>query len=585
MSQRLSARPILDQTVLNTPYGGELRELLLAPADVPAATLRAASLPGWDLGERQLCDLELLLSGGFSPLTGFLGEADYRGVVDDMRLADGTLWPLPITLDVPEELGAKLAPGAELALRDPEGVALAILEVASVYRPDLQHEALQVFGTTDTTHPGVAELLERTHPVYVGGRVRGLALPRHFDFAALRDTPRSLRDWLDANGWENVVAFQTRNPIHRAHRELTVRAAAQVGARVLLHPVVGRTRPGDIDHATRVRCYQALLAHYPRDTVKLSLLPLAMRMGGPREALLHAIVRRNHGASHFIVGRDHAGPGNDRDDKPFYEPYAAQELLARHQQEIGIRIVPFPAVVYAVNRDAHLPVNELRPDDEVIDLSGTELRRRLQQGEPIPEWFTYGAVADILRERHPAGAARGFVLFLTGLSGSGKSTLAQAVIARFGEGASRPVTLLDGDVVRKHLSKGLGFSREDRSANVRRIGYVAAEVARHGGIAVCAPIAPYAEDRAAVRALVEATGAAFVELHVATPLHECEARDRKGLYALARAGKLKGFTGIDDPYEEPLCPELRIDTTGEDPLVLADGIVDWLRGQGLWVKA
>ena len=441
MSQRLSARPILDQTVLNTPYGGELRELLLAPADVPAATLRAASLPGWDLGERQLCDLELLLSGGFSPLTGFLGEADYRGVVDDMRLADGTLWPLPITLDVPEELGAKLAPGAELALRDPEGVALAILEVASVYRPDRQHEALQVFGTTDTTHPGVAELLERTHPVYVGGRVRGLALPRHFDFATLRDTPRSLRDWLDANGWENVVAFQTRNPIHRAHRELTVRAAAQVGARVLLHPVVGRTRPGDIDHATRVRCYQALLAHYPRDTVKLSLLPLAMRMGGPREALLHAIVRRNHGASHFIVGRDHAGPGNDRNGKPFYEPYAAQELLARHQQEIGIRIVPFPAVVYAVNRNAHLPVNGLRPDDEVIDLSGTELRRRLQQGEPIPEWFTYGAVADILRERHPAGAARGFVLFFTGVSGSGKSTLAQAVIARFGEGASRPVTL------------------------------------------------------------------------------------------------------------------------------------------------
>ena len=570
---------------LNPPYGGELRELLLPAAEAAAATARAAGLPGWDLSERQLCDLELLLTGAFSPLAGFLGEADYRGVVEAMRLADGTLWPLPVTLDVPEDLAAKLAPGAELALRDPEGVPLALLEVASLYRPDREHEARQVFGTTDTAHPGVAELLQRTHPVYVGGRVRGLALPRHYDFAALRDTPRSLRQWLQANDWDQVVAFQTRNPIHRAHRELTVRAAAQAGARVLLHPVVGRTRPGDIDHATRVRCYQALLPHYPPDSVKLSLLPLAMRMAGPREALLHAIVRRNYGASHFIVGRDHAGPGNGSDGKPYYGPYAAQELLARHQQELGIRIVPFPAVVYARNRDAHLPLNELRPGDEVVDLSGTELRRLLQQGEPIPEWFTYPAVAAILRERHPANAARGLVLFFTGLSGSGKSTLAQALIARFAETASRPVTLLDGDVVRKHLSKGLGFSREDRSANVRRIGFVAAEVARHGGIAVCAPIAPYADDRAFARAAVESAGAAFVEVHVATPLAECEARDRKGLYALARAGKLKGFTGIDDPYEEPAQPELRIDTRGEEPLALADAIVDWLRARGLWPAA
>ncbi len=565
------------ESLLNPPYGGALRELFVPDAEVAAGKRLAATLPAWDLGERQLCDLELLLHGAFSPLAGFLGEADYRGVVEDMRLADGTLWPLPVTLDVTEAFAATIAMGGSIALRDAEGTPLAILDIASIFRPDRAAEALAVFGTIDTTHPGVADLLERTHPVYLGGSVRGLEVPRHFDFAELRDTPRALRDWFERHGWDTIVAFQTRNPMHRAHRELTVRAAEQVGGRVLLHPVVGRTKPGDIDHYTRVRCYQSLLPHYPKDSAKLSLLPLAMRMGGPREALLHAIVHKNYGASHFIVGRDHAGPGNGRDGQPFYGPYAAQELLARHQQEIGIRVLPFPAVVYAANRDAYVPLNELRSDDEVRDVSGTELRRRLADGEPIPAWFTYPEVAAILRERHPARQRRGVVVFFTGLSGSGKSTLAQSLIARLAERSARPVTLLDGDVVRRHLSKGLGFSREDRAANVQRIGFVASEIARHGGVAVCAPIAPYTDDRAFVRKLVEDAGGAFVEIHVATPIDVCESRDRKGLYALARAGKLKQFTGVDDPYEEPASPEIRVDTSAEEPGPLADGILDWLQ--------
>jgi sulfate adenylyltransferase len=565
---------------LNPPHGGVLKELYLPESDAALARRDAAALPAWDLTARQLCDLELLLNGAFSPLEGFLGRADYERVRDELRLADDTLWPMPITLDVSEAFAATLAVGARVALRDPEGVPLAILTVEETYVPDRALEAERVFGTTDRTHPGVADLLERTHPVYVGGKLVGLAPPQHLDFAALRDTPRSLRAWFDAHGWERVVAFQTRNPIHRAHRELTLRAAKDSGAKLLIQPAVGRTKPGDVDHSTRVRCYEAVLGHYPKDSVKLSLLPLAMRMGGPREAVWHAIVRKNYGATHFIVGRDHAGPGNDATGRPFYGPFAAQELLARHQQELGIRIVPFPAMVYAANRDAYVPANEVKADDDVRDVSGTELRRLLATGAPIPDWFTYPEVAAVLRERYPAAGKRGFALFFTGLSGSGKSTLANAVIARLGERSARPVTLLDGDVVRKHLSKGLGFSREDRAANVTRIGYVASEIVRHGGIAVCAPIAPYADVRAEVRALVEAHGD-FIEIHVATPIEVCEARDRKGLYALARAGKLTGFTGVDDPYETPERPELSVDTTDVAPTTLADRVLAVLRDRAL----
>ena len=565
---------------LIAPHGGVLKELYLPHAEAEALKLRSASLPGIDLDTRQLCDLELLLNGAFSPLEGFLGRQDYDSVVERLRLADGTLWPIPITLDVSEAFAATLAPGSEVALRDSQGVPLAVLEVQDIYWPDRLHEAKQVFGSSDRLHPGVAELLERTQPVALGGRVRGIQPPAHYDFGELRDTPRGLRAWFAEHGWSRIVAFQTRNPMHRAHRELTLRAAQQVGAKLLIQPSVGRTKPGDVDHYTRVRCYRALLPQYPQGSVKLSLLPLAMRMGGPREAVWHAIIRKNYGASHFIVGRDHAGPGKDASGLPFYKPFEAQQLLERHQHELGIRIVPFPAMVYAANRDTYLPSTEVASTDTVRDISGTELRRHLHEGTEIPAWFSFPEVVKILRERHPVHAPRGFALFFTGLSGSGKSTIAQALIAQLLEHTSRPLTVLDGDEVRKHLSRGLGFSREDRAANVTRIGYVASEIVRHGGIAICAPIAPFADARAEARALVEAHGA-FVEIHVATALEVCEARDRKGLYAQARAGKIAHFTGISDPYEVPQQPELSLDGNAAEPAVLARQILALLRNKEL----
>ncbi len=569
-----------EHDALVPPHGGVLRDLYLPTADAEALKRASASLPQWMLKQRQLCDLELLLNGGFSPLQGFLGRADYDRILADMRLADGTLWPIPITLDVSEAFAASLPPNAKISLNDTQGTPLAVLTVEEVYFPDHVAEARAVFGTTDRTHPGVAELLDRTGPVYLGGTLQGIQQPSHYDFESLRHSPQHLREWFQQHGWHRIVAFQTRNPMHRAHRELTLRAAEQVGAKLLIQPSVGRTKPGDVDHYTRVRCYSAVLDHYPKDHATLSLLPLAMRMGGPREALWHAIIRKNYGASHFIVGRDHAGPGSDADGKPFYDPYAAQHLLAAHQQELGIEIVPFPAMVYAANRDTYLPQTEVDATDEVRDISGTELRRRLYSGESIPEWFTFPEVVNILRERHPANAREGFALFFTGLSGSGKSTLAQAVLARLLETGSRPVTVLDGDEVRRHLSKGLGFSREDRDANITRIGYVASEVVRHGGIVICAPIAPYAGARDEARQLVQAHGR-FVEIHVSTPLEVCEARDRKGLYAAARAGKIKGFTGIDDPYETPASPELRVDTSQWTVTEAAEVVFAWLKNQGL----
>jgi sulfate adenylyltransferase len=569
-----------EHDALVPPHGGVLRELYVSTADAEALKRVSASLPQWTLNQRQLCDLELLLNGGFSPLQGFLGRADYDRVVSEMRLADGTLWPIPVTLDVSEAFAASLPANARISLNDTQGTPLAVLTVEDVYFPDRVAEARAVFGTTDRTHPGVAELLDHTAPVYLGGTLQGIQQPSHYDFTDLRHSPRHLREWFGQHGWHRIVAFQTRNPMHRAHRELTLRAAEQVGAKLLIQPSVGRTKPGDVDHYTRVRCYHALLAHYPQDQATLSLLPLAMRMAGPREALWHAIIRKNYGASHFIVGRDHAGPGNDANGKPFYDPFAAQQLLAAHQEELGIQIVPFPAMVYAANRDTYLPQTEVDSNDEVHDISGTELRRRLHSGETIPEWFTFPEVVNILRERHPANAREGFALFFTGLSGSGKSTLAQAVLARLLETGSRPVTVLDGDEVRRHLSKGLSFSREDRDANITRIGYVASEVVRHGGIAICAPIAPYTGARREARQLVQAHGR-FVEIHVSTPLEVCEARDRKGLYAAARAGKIKGFTGVDDPYETPESPELRLDTSLLSVNDAADRIIAWLRSHGL----
>jgi sulfate adenylyltransferase len=521
-------------------------------------------MPALSLTPRHLCDLELLTNGGFAPLNGFLGRADYESVCERMRLADDALWPMPIQLDVPRELADTLSPGSELELRDPEGVLLATQLVEDVWEPDLAAEAEAVFGTVDRHHPGVAHLLERTEPVYVGGPVRLVEPPIHYDFPHLRYTPAQLRELFVKRGWDKVVAFQTRNPMHRVHQELTFRAAREIEANLLIHPVVGLTQPSDINHYTRVRCYEHVLKRYPEQTTALSLLNLAMRMGGPREALWHALIRRNHGCTHFIVGRDHAGPRDPATGEGYYGPYDAQELIEKHQDETGIQMVPFKEMQYSEARAQYVTVDELRRDEPVRRISGTEVRRRLAEGLEIPEWFSYPEVVQELRKTHPPKARQGITVFFTGLSGSGKSTLANALQVKLMELGGRRITLLDGDIVRKHLSSELGFSKAHRNLNILRIGFVASEITKNGGIAICAPIAPYAATRRQVREMIEPHGG-FIEIHVSTPLEVCEQRDRKGLYKKARAGEIKEFTGISDPYEQPERPDLVIDTSEIQP--------------------
>ncbi len=564
---------------LIAPHGGKLTECLVDARRAAALKSESKEWPSWDLTPRQICDLELLLSGGFSPLSGFVGQRDYETICADLRLRDGTLWPIPITLDVTGELAGKLQPGASVALRDPQGVMLAALKVEDVWQPDRRKEAQLVFGSDSTEHPGVAHLLERSNPWYVGGRLEGLELPTHYDFRSLRLTPAELRAEFVRLGWRHIVAFQTRNPMHRAHQELTLRASKDAEANLLIHPVVGMTKPGDLDHYTRVRCYQALLERYPKQTVKLSLLPLAMRMGGPREALWHALIRKNFGCSHLIVGRDHAGPGTDSSGKPFYGPYDAQEMMKKYAGEIGVAMVPFRNMVYLEDEGYYVPDNELPEGARSLNLSGTDLRRRLAEGREIPDWFTFPEVASELQRRHPPRHRQGFTVFFTGLSGSGKSTIASVLLVKLLEMGGRPVTLLDGDIVRKNLSSELGFSKEHRDINIRRIGFVASEITRNGGIAICAPIAPYDRVRKEVRATIE-PGGGFLLVHLSTALEVCEKRDRKGLYAKARAGIVKEFTGISDPYEVPEDAELTIDTAELTPEEAAQEIFLRLEREG-----
>ncbi len=566
-------------THLNPPHGGELIDLIAAPERAAELQAKSRDWRSWDLTPRQLCDLELLLNGGFSPLRGFMARADYEATCSRMRLADGKLWPIPITLDVPEEFARSIAPPAVIALRDPEGVMLAALHVEEVWQPDRRAEADAVFGTTSAFHPGVKHLLENSHPWYVGGRLEGIDLPRHYDFRELRLTPAALRAEFIRAGWRRIVAFQTRNPMHRAHQELSLRAAKKVEANLLIHPSVGMTKPGDVEYYVRVRCYRALLSKYPKDTVRLSLLPLAMRMGGPREAIWHAIIRKNYGASHLIVGRDHAGPGNDEHGKPFYPPYAAQELLGAHQKEIGITMVPFQMMVYLEDQDTYVPDDEVPKGSRVLNISGTELRARLSGGREIPSWFTFPEVARELQRSYPPRDRQGFTVFFTGLSGSGKSTIANVLRVKLLEMGGRPVTLLDGDIVRKHLSSELGFSREHRDINIRRIGFVASEITKNGGIALCAPIAPYDQVRKEVRAMIEPHGG-FILVHLSTSLEVCESRDRKGLYAKARAGLVKQFTGISDPYEIPGDADVVADTKEFSPEEVAQQIFLHLEREG-----
>ena len=542
--------------------------------------VEAADLISWDLTPRQICDLELLMNGGFNPLKGFLSEADYKSVVETMRLEDGSLWPMPITLDVGEAFAEKLNIGQDIALRDQEGVILATMTVTDRWMPDKAKEAKLVFGADDLAHPAVNYLHNTAGAVYLGGPVVGIQQPIHYDFRARRDTPNELRAYFRKLGWRKVVAFQTRNPLHRAHQELTFRAAKEAQANLMIHPVVGMTKPGDIDHFTRVRCYEAVLDKYPAATTTMSLLNLAMRMAGPREAVWHGLIRKNHGCTHFIVGRDHAGPGKNSAGEEFYGPYDAQDLFRTYQEEMGIEMMDFKHMVYVQERAQYEPADEIEEGVTVLNISGTELRRRLSEGLEIPEWFSFPEVVAELRKTRPPRSKQGFTVFFTGFSGSGKSTIANALMVKLMEMGGRPVTLLDGDIVRKNLSSELGFSKEHRDLNIRRIGYVASEITKNGGIAICAPIAPYASTRRAVREDVEQFGA-FAEVHVATSIEECERRDRKGLYKLAREGKIKEFTGISDPYDVPENPELRVETENVDVDHCAHQVLLKLESMGL----
>ena len=561
-------------------------ELYVSYESAQKLKVEAADLPSWDLTPRQICDLELLMNGGFNPLKGFLSEADYDSVVETMRLANGALWPMPITLDVSQAFADKIEPGQDIALRDPEGVILAILSITDKWSPDKAREAVKVFGADDIAHPAVNYLHNVAGPVYLGGPITGIQPPVHYDFRARRDTPNELRTLFRKLGWRKIVAFQTRNPLHRAHQELTFRAAKECQANLLIHPVVGMTKPGDIDHFTRVRCYEAVLDQYPASTTTMSLLNLAMRMAGPREAVWHGLIRKNHGVTHFIVGRDHAGPGANSKGEDFYGPYDAQDLFRQHEAEMGIEMVPFKHMVYVQDRAQYEPIDEIADKDKVtiLNISGTELRRRLAEGLEIPEWFSFPDVVRELRRTKPPRSKQGFTVFFTGFSGSGKSTIANALMVKLMEMGGRPTTLLDGDIVRKNLSSELGFSKEHRDLNIRRIGYVASEITKNGGIAICAPIAPYATTRRAVREEIEAFGA-FVEVHVATSIEECERRDRKGLYKLAREGKIKEFTGISDPYDVPENPELRLDTETVDVDYCAQQVLLKLESLGLIAAA
>jgi len=534
-------------------------ELYVTHDRVQEMKMAATELTSWDLTPRQICDLELLMNGGFNPLKGFLTEADYNCVVKNMRLADGTLWPMPITLDVTQDFADIVELGQKIALRDQEGVILATIIVTDSWLPNKAREAENVFGANDLAHPAVNYLHNQAGSINLGGPVTGLQQPVHYDFRGRRDTPNELRNYFRKMGWQRVVAFQTRNPLHRAHQELTFRAAKDAQANLLIHPVVGMTKPGDIDHFTRARCYEAVLDQYPSSTTAMSLLNLAMRMAGPREAVWHGLIRANHGCTHFIVGRDHAGPGKNSDGEDFYGPYDAQDLFRTVESEIGVEMVDFKHMVYVQERAQYEPADKVEDGLTVLNISGTELRRRLAEGLDIPEWFSFPQVVTELRKSRPPRDKQGFTVFFTGLSGSGKSTIANALMVKLMEMGGRPVTLLDGDIVRKNLSSELGFSKAHRDLNIRRIGYVASEITKNGGIAICAPIAPYATTRHAVRGDVEVFGA-FIEVHVATSIDECERRDRKGLYKLARAGKIKEFTGISDPYDVPEKPELRLET-------------------------
>jgi sulfate adenylyltransferase len=560
-------------------HGGELVSRLVDVDRAEALKVESIDFPSLTLSLRQLCDLELIVNGGFSPLTGFMGAADCEGVLSDMRLSSGDLWPVPVTLDVDETFAQSLCVGDRVALRDTEGFMLAVLKIDELWRTDVEVESQQLFGTTERAHPGVSALLTEAGRCRIGGAVEATQPPNHYDFESLRYTPLELRSQFAKLGWRQVVAFHTSRPMHRMQRAICIEAAKRANAHVLIHPVVGIARPGDVSYYTRIACYRAAERYFPHGIALTALLPLAMRMAGPREALWHAIIRRNFGCTHLVMANDHASPPRAASTQTtLYPPYAAQELVTKHEVEIGIKVVPFEEHIYSATRKKFIATSK-SGDDDVRSFTTAEFNRALSMDEAIPDWYTYPEVIRTLRAAHPPRSRQGVTLFFTGLSGAGKSTVAKIVYGKLIEHGSRPVTLLDGDVVRLNLSSELGFSKAHRDLNVRRIGFVAAEITKNKGVAICAPIAPYAATRAAVREMVSEQGA-FIEVHVSTPLDVCESRDRKGLYAKARQGLIPEFTGVSDPYEIPEHPELRIDTTAISPMEAAEEAYLYLVREG-----
>ncbi len=568
------------------PYGGELCNLVLPQDAAEKLKQEAANYPSVTLTQRQVCDLELLMNGAYSPLKGFMRQDEYDSVVDNMRLPDGLLWPMPVTFDVPEAFINKhdINSSSKIALQDGEGFMLAVLSVESIWTPDKEREAHKIYGTDSSEHPGVCYLKEKTHPVYIGGAIQGVQLPEYYVFESYRRSPIKQRELLAKKGWRQVIAFQTSKVIHRLHRELLLNIAKEHQAHVLIHPTIGSTKPGDTHYYTRVHCYEAAMKYFPEQIAMLSIMPLSMRMAGAREALWYGIIHQNYGCTHFIVGPNHASPPQTENADCSYD---AQKLITEHQQELDIKMIPVEEHQYFPERESFLPISKAVSGNnggkkgvgKGLRFSETKIRKDLHENKPIPDWCSFPEVLEVMKKAYPPRSKQGFTLFFTGLSGSGKSTLAKIVNAQLIEQGGRPVTLLDGDVVRLNLSSELGFSKEHRDLNIRRIGFVANEITKNYGVAICAPIAPYAKSRRDVRELIEQHGT-FIEIYVSTPLEVCEARDRKGLYAKARKGIIPEFTGISDPYEAPINPELDIDTSKMSPLEASQEVILYLFQKG-----
>lgn len=540
------------------PYGGKLKELYLSPAEATAEKVRARDYPSWDMTPQQLCDVELLLNGGFSPLEGFMGRTDYECVLGKMRLSDGTLWPVPITLEVDEPFAQQVNAGDSIALRDATGALIAVMEISDLWLPGKVSETAKGVDANKAPQPVWNYEYPQSGRICVGGKLKGFEPPGHYDFSRYRNSPTELRALFQKMGWRRIVALQTTGPLYRAHMESVYRVAEQMQANLLIQPVVGEDKPGDNSHYSRVRCYEHIVKESPEQMTALSLLPLASRYAGPREAMWRAIICRNYGCTHLVISQDHIDLAHNRREAGSYDR-ESYDLVNQHQNELGVEMVPLQAMAYVQERSQHIPVDQINEGETILNITGAEFRSRLDAGLDIPAWFSYQGVVEELRKAHPPHHKQGFTLFLTGLSGAGKSTIANALTVKLMEIGGRSVSLLDGDIVRKHLSSELGFSREHRNINILRIGYVASEITKSGGIAICAPIAPYAATRREVRNMISPLGG-FVEVYVATPLETCEERDRKGLYAKARAGLIKEFTGISDPYEAPENPELTVDT-------------------------